>query len=78
MGFQPPYPEDHSEGWMVRELCPGAIEKHAPGKVKYAKSTHRPEYWQAPPNVRNKERVESKFKVEVNSNVRRQIFHWSL
>ena len=51
-GFDPPYPEEkYPDSWMVRELCPGAIDKLAPGKLVCAKSIDRPEYWQAPPQV---------------------------
>lgn len=50
LGFEPPYPDDkHPDAWMVRELRPGAIAKHAPGLVACAQSLDRPEYWQGPP-----------------------------
>jgi len=46
LGFEPPYPDnDHRDEWMVRELCPGAIDKHAPGQLMCAKSLDRPECW---------------------------------
>jgi len=48
-GFEPPYPDEHPDAWMVRELHPGGIAKHSPGKLMCAKSIDRPEYWRGPP-----------------------------
>lgn len=51
LGFEPPYPVgNHPDAWMVRELRPGSIDRHAPGKLLCADSIDRPEYWQEPPS----------------------------
>jgi len=55
LGFGPPYPDDHPDAWMLRELCSGAIDRYAPAKLMCAKSLDRPDYWQGPPSVRPKE-----------------------
>ncbi len=45
-GFESPYPipEEHSDAWMVQELCPGVIGS-VEGKVTIATALDKEEYW---------------------------------
>ncbi|MEM9540739.1 MAG: N-acetyltransferase [Cyanobacteria bacterium P01_E01_bin.42] len=47
LGFEPTYPtpEEYPDGWMVRELRPGAIASVS-GKVICADALNEPKYWQ--------------------------------
>ena len=46
-GFAAPYPiaHEHSDAWMVQELCPGIIETEQ-GEVLCADALNKPEHWQ--------------------------------
>jgi putative acetyltransferase len=45
-GLDAPYPiaEKNADGWMVQELCPGAIDKTS-GRILCAEALDKPEFW---------------------------------
>ncbi|WP_028580237.1 GNAT family N-acetyltransferase [Desulfogranum japonicum] len=46
IGFEAPYPipPEHSEAWMVQELCPGILDQ-VKGKVVCSVTLNQPEHW---------------------------------